>query len=88
MLDGGKGLIAVSQAQLPKNGCADLLEANLKNLCLDGLNNLHIVNLDIIKVEIGGAQGGGSLVQAGLKDLSAYLHRSEHAEVAGNVVRL
>jgi hypothetical protein len=53
MLNGGVGLIAVPRAQLLKDGCTDLLEANLKDLCLDGLNDQCIIDLDVVEIEIG-----------------------------------
>jgi hypothetical protein len=83
MLDGSVGLIAVPWSQLLKDGCTDLLEAKLKNFCLNCCNDQCIVDLDVVEVEIGNVQRDGPIVQARLKDLSAYLHQSEHAEVAG-----
>jgi hypothetical protein len=83
MLNGGVGLIAVPRAQLLKDGCTDLLEANLKDLCLDGLNDQCIIDLDVVEIEIGGTQHDRPIVQAGLEDIGAYLRRTESAEVIG-----
>ncbi len=83
MLDGSVGLIAVPRAQLLKDGCADLLEANLKDLCLDGLNNQCIVDLDVVEIEIGVMQRDGPILQTGIEDIGAYLCRSESAKVIG-----
>jgi hypothetical protein len=81
MLDGGVGLIAVPRAHLQKDGCADLHKANLKDLCLDGLKDQCIVDLDVVEIEIGSAQRDLPIVQAELEDIGTYLRRSESAKV-------
>jgi len=66
VLEGSVGLIAVPQAQLPKDGMTDLLVTKLQNLSVDVLPDLGGIDVGLRQVEVVGHQSDGPILEAGL----------------------
>ena len=55
-------LVAVAGAELDKDGCCNLLEAEMEDLCMDILVDGDGINICVTQVEVSGAQQDGSIL--------------------------